>query len=351
MVLVIALSASFFAMLVTGRVVDSVTARPRRLRERLELVGAPSTPIGSPAGTDLAGAAGAGDRNPGPSRARQSPAIQRKSPFSGLGALRDRLSDISLPGSVFFGRHLDKLRHELVKAGIPLKPEEMAGLAGLLVAAGFGCGMLLSRRVLIAAFLGAAGALVPMLWIRSAQKKRVSCIEGQLLNALVLIANSLRAGHSFMQAVELAARETGPPLGLEFARVSREGKMGLPVEETLANLTARVNSKDLELAITGVLIQRQVGGNLAQVLDSIAGTIDKRIKTKARIQVVTAQGRLSAWIISVLPFALGALVFGAYPEFGRIMLVEPLGVAMLAGAFVLLVIGILVIRKVVDVDV
>lgn len=341
MALVIAFSASLFAMLITGRVVDSVTARPRRLQERLKSTGAGITRTVSPAETNLAGAAGTGDRDPGPS----------KSPLSGLRALKDRLSDMSFPGSVLAGQQLERLRSELVKAGIPLKPEEMAGLAGLLILVGFGGGMLLFRRALAAALLGAVGLLVPVLWIRSAQKKRASRIEGQLLNALVLIANSLRAGHSFMQAVELAARETEPPLGLEFAKVSREGKMGLPVEETLANLTGRVNSKDLELAITGVLIQRQVGGNLAQVLDSIAATIEKRIKTKARIRVVTAQGRLSAWIISILPFALGALVFGAYPEFGRVMLVEPLGVVLLAGAFALLVIGILVIRKVVNIDV
>ena len=105
------------------------------------------------------------------------------------------------------------------------------------------------------------------------------------------------------------------------------------------------------MVITGVLIQRQVGGNLAEVLDSIAYTIDKRIKMRAKIKALTAQGRLSAWIISLMPFALGAFIFGKNPEFGRVMLVEPLGKAMLLAGGVMMVVGILLIKKVVTIDV
>jgi len=116
-------------------------------------------------------------------------------------------------------------------------------------------------------------------------------------------------------------------------------------------LVQRVESKELELVVTGVLIQRQVGGNLAEVLDNIAATIEKRIKMRAKVKALTAQGKLSAVIVSLLPFLLGLFIFGRYPKFAQIMISEPIGVIMLACGLAMLVIGILVIRKVVDVDV
>lgn len=189
------------------------------------------------------------------------------------------------------------------------------------------------------------------MWVNYLKQRRLLRFESQLLDAIVLVANSLRAGHSFMQAIELVSRETPPPLSLEFGRVLRENLVGIPVEEALLNLTERVESKDLELVVTGMLIQRQVGGNLAEVLDSIAKTIEKRIKMRAKIRALTAQGRMSAWVVSLLPFALGFFVFGMHPEFGRIMLDESLGIAMLAVGGIMMLLGILLIRRVVNIDV
>ena len=131
----------------------------------------------------------------------------------------------------------------------------------------------------------------------------------------------------------------------------RETRLGVTLEEALINLNRRVESREMEMLVTGVLIQREVGGNLAEILDQIGGTIEKRIKMRAKIRALTAQQRLSAWVVTLLPFFLGAFIFTQNPDFARIMLEDPLGIAMLAGGAVMLVIGVLIIRKVVDIDV
>lgn len=176
-------------------------------------------------------------------------------------------------------------------------------------------------------------------------------MEGQLLNAVVLLANSLRAGHSFMQALELVSRETSAPLGEEFNRVLRETRMGVRLDEALSNFSRRVDSREIELLVTGILIQREVGGNLAEILDTIADTIDKRVKMRAKLRALTAQGRLSGWVVSLLPFALVLFIYVPHPEYARLMLTEPLGRAMLLAGLIMMITGILVVKKVVNIDV
>jgi tight adherence protein B len=272
------------------------------------------------------------------------------SPERGFKSRRFRLPVLRLPG-LMDGRYMENLKLDLIRAGVPLKPEEAAGLGVILAIAGFLLGGLIFRNLIAALCTALGGFVMPRLWIVLMKKRRSDLIENQLLSALVMIANSLRAGHSFMQGLELVMKELDPPLGTEFGKLVKECRMGLSVEDALTNMVNRVDSNDLELAVTGVLIQRQVGGNLARVLDNIASTIDKRFKTRSRIRVATAQGRISAWVVTVLPFALGALVFGAYPEFGGVMLTHPLGLAMLAGGSALLAVGVFLVRKVVNIDV
>jgi len=341
MVLAIAICASITTMLFLNLLRAFLTRNKRRIKRRLKWVLANSSGLSFELVADGTGKV---ETKPAPSdTTRKNATTTRQRKFKFLA--------IKIPGSYVGCRYMARLQSNLIKAGIPLKPEEMVGLILGCAVLGLVVGAVCFRRAFAALLLAILGSSLPYSWVCVAKKKRSAKIESQLLNALVLIANSLRAGHSFLQALELVSRELAPPLSPEFGRIFRESKMGIPVEEALENMVKRVESKDLELAVTAVLIQRQVGGNLAAVLENIAVTIDKRIKTRARIRVVTAQGRISAWIISILPFALAALVFGMYPDFGRIMLVEPVGVGMLLGAFVLLGIGILVIQRVVNIDV
>jgi len=327
-----------------------LTRRQRRLRERLKQVAGQVAGAGTGAGTPDGLLASSGAEVQAGSEGR-SPTAQGRSAAQQTGRRRIRLPAIPvLPGAL--GRkYAEKARIDLMKSGVPLKPEELAGMSAVLSVLGAVAGLLSPGGALAATALGAAGLLLPGQYVGMAKRRRAAKLESQLVDALTLIANALRAGHSFMQALELVCRDMAPPLAPELARVLKEAKLGLSIDEAFGKLVSRFESRDLELVVTGVLIQRQIGGNLASVLDSIASTIEKRLKARARVRALTAQGRLSAWVVSMLPFALSGLVFGAYPEFGRIMLVNPIGIAMLAGAALLLVIGIFIIRKVVNVDV
>jgi tight adherence protein B len=258
---------------------------------------------------------------------------------------------VRLPGMVIGKKYRSKLQADLVKAGLPLKAEEMVSLTLISAVASCLLVSILWNNVFAGIGIGLLILVGSGSWIVSLKKRRVLRIEDQLLDSVVLLASSLRAGHSFLQALELVGRETRPPLSVEFDRLIKEIRLAIPLEEALVNLSQRVESKDLEMVVTGVLIQRQVGGNLAEVLDEIAYTIERRIKMRAKVRALTAQGRLSAWIVSLLPFALAAFIFGKNPQFANIMLQEPLGRLMLILGGVFLLGGILVIRKVVNVDV
>lgn len=203
---------------------------------------------------------------------------------------------------------------------------------------------------LVTIILGLIGLWVPFVVVGMLRKRRLRKLETQLLDALVLLANGLRSGLSLMQAWSVVAKEIEAPLSDEFKKVMRENSLGVGVKESLKNMSVRVQSNDIELVISGILIQREIGGNLAEVLDSIAYTIEQRVKMRGKIKVLTAQGRFSGVIVSLLPILLGAFIFTFYPEFGEVLLTDRVGKMMLGGAAVSLLIGIYLIRKVVTFD-
>lgn len=321
----IAVLAGVLASLIVVQLRDLLTARQRRLRERLKLAAGQGPPVeASPPGAN--------------------PVMQARK-------RRWRLPSIPALGSVISKSYMDRIRANLAKAGVPLRPEELAGMSVLSCSCGALLGLGARRGILPAVLGGAVGAFIPGLWVNQARKRRAARLEIELVDALTLIANSLRAGHSFMQALELVGRDASPPLGPELARVLRESRLGVSIDEAFGNLVSRFDSRDLELAVTGVLIQRQVGGNLAKVLDSVAGTVEKRLKARGKVRTLTAQGRVSAWVVSILPFAMGAIMFSLYPDFAGVMVSTPLGVGMLAAGAISLSIGIFLVRKVVSIDV
>ena len=173
-----------------------------------------------------------------------------------------------------------------------------------------------------------------------------------------LIANSLRAGSSFLQSLEMVTREAQPPISTEFARVVREVSIGLPLEQALNNLTGRVKSSDLDLMATAIAIQYQVGGNLAEILDTIAETIRERVRIKGEIRTLTAQQRLSGYIVGFLPIGLLLFLMVAAPKFINPMFQippavfgVPLGVILLIFAGIMMGIGFLIIRRIVNIEV
>lgn len=238
----------------------------------------------------------------------------------------------------------------LLQSGWNIKaPEFLVGLALLML---FGCGAGWSLAGSVGAVVvGVLVFLIGHFMLHRAVEARGKKFTAQLSDALVLIANSLRSGFSFLQAVELVSREMQPPIAQEFARLLNEMNLGASADDALEGLTQRVASMELELVVTAVMIQRQVGGNLAEVLDTIAETIRERARMRREISALTAQGRMSGIVVGLLPFAMAIYMYIFSRDFLMILWMEPLGRAMIAGAVIMQLIGAFVIKKIVTIDV
>ena len=173
--------------------------------------------------------------------------------------------------------------------------------------------------------------MLPRFWLSRRKAGRLGAFNKQLPDTITLLANALRAGSSFLQAIELVVRESRPPISTEFGRVIREVNLGLPFEQALENMVRRVRSDDLELMATAISIQHTVGGNLAEILDSIAYTIRERIRIQGEIRTLTAQQRLSGYVVGFLPIGLAAFLFIAAPNFMDADVPEPTGDPRTAG--------------------
>lgn len=190
------------------------------------------------------------------------------------------------------------------------------------------------------------GFLLLALRIRRRRKK----FTNQLGDMLTMVANALRAGFSFMQAFELISREMDAPMGKEVKLVVNEVNLGNTIESALNNMQQRVASPDFELVVTAVLIQRQVGGDLAQILDTISETIQERIRMRREVMTLTAQGRASGIVVACVPIGLGIFLYIVNPTYLQPLLETDVGHMFIAGAIVSECIGMLIIRKIVDIQ-
>lgn len=243
------------------------------------------------------------------------------------------------------------MEHKLIQAGVPLRGAEFLVIC-LVCACSFALfSFIVSWNLLLFSAGGVLGFFLPILFLQLRREKRVRDFNRQLGDSLILIANSLRTGYSFLQAVEMVAREMPSPIAEEFARLLKEMNLGVTTENALNNLAKRINSDDLDLVITAVLIQRQVGGNLAEVLDNIAGTIRERVKIKGQIKTLTAQGRVSGIIVSLLPIAIGGVIYVINPGYILVLFTHPVGKMMLVFGAASQLVGILVIRRIIAIEV
>lgn len=258
----------------------------------------------------------------------------------------------------------ERLSVDLARADLKLRPAEfvLAWVASPIVFVGIA--LLLSLVLpafghpvaLVVAF--ALGAWFPRLYIKRRQAKRLNAFAEQLPDTITLLANSLRAGSSFLQGMELVTREGRPPISEEFERVVREMQLGLALQPALLNLVRRVASEDLELMVTAINIQSQVGGNLATVLDAIAHTIRERVRLLGEINTLTAMQRYSGYVITALPIGLGAILMLISPNYMGPMFERPpeafglpLGVIFFLIGLLSMGIGYFFIRRIVDIKV
>jgi tight adherence protein B len=287
---------------------------------------------------------------------------------SGQGAIADLITQSATLASLNkvveqrdFGANLQR---EIARADLKLKPSEYLLIWGGCIIGVPGAMLLLSVVLptlgnpvflLVGALIG---FFMPRFWLARRRNGRLGAFNKQLPDTITLIANALRAGSSFLQAIELVVRESRPPISTEFGRVIREVNLGLPFDQALENMVRRVRSDDLELMATAISIQHQVGGNLAEILDSIAFTIRERVRIKGEIRTLTAQQRLSGYVVGFLPIALAGFLFIAAPGFMTPMFQRPPELIGLPGGVIILIIGgvmmfigFMFIRKIVDIEV
>ncbi|MDD2620717.1 MAG: type II secretion system F family protein, partial [Syntrophomonadaceae bacterium] len=196
------------------------------------------------------------------------------------------------------------LQARLIRAGIPFKAEEYFTLWIALTLALPILLYILSSNCFVALISMVLAAFIPKFYLKYITDKRLQSFNFQLGDALVVMANSLRAGFGFQQAMDTVRKELPAPISSEFNWALQEMTLGFSQEEALINLSKRIKSEDLDMVISGVVIQRQVGGNLAEILDNISGTIRERTKIRREVKILTAQGRLSGLIIGILPLVL-----------------------------------------------
>ena len=247
-------------------------------------------------------------------------------------------------------RFATKVARDLARANLKLRVAEYYYIR---IGMSLGLGVLLFVfRDPVSGLIGFfAGYMLPRFWIGRKIGGRLKGFNKQLPDTIVLLSNSLRAGSSFLQSIELVSREGAPPMSEEMGRVVREVNLGLGMEEALANLVRRIKSDDLDLMVTAIGIQQQVGGNLAEILDTIAFTIRERVRIKGDINTLTAQGRVSGYLVAFLPIGLGVALNAINPAFMQPLFTETIGRILIAVGAVMMTIGFLAIRKITDIKV
>lgn len=237
------------------------------------------------------------------------------------------------------------------QANVSLTVTRLFLISAVLAAIGAAASYFLELHLLIAPVLGGILGSLPMVWVLLRRRRRLKSFGSQLPEALEMLARALRAGQSFSAGLSMVSSEIGDPLGTEFNRMFEEQNLGIPMEESLNALAARIPNLDLKFFATAVILQRQTGGDLAEILDKIGNLVRERFKIWGQVQALTGEGRLSGVVLLALPVVLFFVVYRLNPEYIKVLFTDPMGTKMLAGGLFLQVIGALVIRKIVNIKV
>ncbi len=256
-----------------------------------------------------------------------------------------------LQGLLSNGAYAEGVATSLAEAGLRLRVGEYVLLRAVAALTPSLLAYLLGMPLLVAVPVGLVGFQLPRFYVSNRQNQRLRRFDDTLVDALLLMANSLKSGSGFLQAMDQVAREMPPPLSEEFARVVGEVGIGSSVETALENLTLRIRSYDLYLVVTAILVQRQTGGSLAEILDKIGFTIRERIRLLRQVQVLTAQERLSAIIVGALPLVLLGALSVITPTYYGDFLAQPIGRVLLGVAFAFEGLGFLLMKHLGKIDV
>ncbi len=247
--------------------------------------------------------------------------------------------------------YMEDKKEKLNQAYVFMRVEEFLGLSILSAILGFII-IYYSTELWYIALIGILlGYKIPNIFLESVKRKRMKKLNAQLPEALSILSNGLRAGFSFTQAMSVAANELDTPIKDEFIRVIRDNAIGRTLEEALISFSERTDDEDIDMLITALIIQRKVGGNLAEILDTIGDTIRDRMRIRGEVKTLTASGRLSAIVISILPFAVAAFIFIMNPSYIMELFKSTFGIFMVVFAIIMQVLGIIIIIKMANVEI
>jgi tight adherence protein B len=249
----------------------------------------------------------------------------------------------------------ERMARDLARADLKFKPGEYIALYVIAIVGGGLIAFLIGGRITISAVIGGViGAFLPRMYVRSQQTKRLQKFNDQLPDMLNLMVNGLRAGFSTLQAMEAVSKELPPPICDEFKRVVQEMQLGIPMDKALANLLRRIPSEDLDFVVTSINVQREVGGNLAEIMDIISYTIRERIRIKGEIRVLTSQVTYSGKILSLMPVGLLIILYFLNRDYILEMFTPQnvmCGSIALGSAAGLIIIGYVVMNKIAQIEV
>jgi tight adherence protein B len=254
-----------------------------------------------------------------------------------------KLLDRLMPEAFNFTRMFEQ-------ADVNIQPSALFGIAIACGAAGALMGGLL-LNIYVAPLTGLLLFVTPFLWVMKKRSSRLKAFGAQLPDAMELMARALRAGHSLATGMHVVADEMPEPIAKEFRRVYEEQNLGVPLEEALKNMCNRVPNLDLRFFVTSVQIQRQTGGDLAEILDRIGYVIRERFKILGQVKALTAEGRLSGIVLIALPIGLFMMMLGMKPDYIELLWKDDMGIKMSIGAIILMLVGAYAIKKIVDIKV
>jgi tight adherence protein B len=211
--------------------------------------------------------------------------------------------------------------------------------------------LIVTRSVPVAALATVLGAIMPTSYVRRKRTKRLNAFEEFLPEAIDLVGRALRAGHPLSAGFKMAADDGPEPVASEFRRVFEEQRFGLPLQDCLLSLADRINLVDVRILVTAILIQREVGGNLAEILDNLAAVVRARFTIRRQIRVYTAQGRMTGYLLSVLPLIIFVILYMLNPEYMSILFTDPIGKILVVVAITMQLLGFLWIRKIIKIEI
>lgn len=243
------------------------------------------------------------------------------------------------------------MKKVFMQADANIRPSALFGISlGLALGGG-----MISSLLIGSIYVAPVGAVVffsiPWLWLWNKRRTRLKKFASQLPDAMELVARALRAGHSLAAGMHVVSEEMPPPISKEFGRVYEEQNLGISLEEAMKNMCDRVPNLDLRFFVTAVGIQRQTGGDLAEILDKIGYVIRERFKILGHVKALTAEGRLSGIVLIALPFGLFGLMLQMKPDYISALWTDPMGIQMSVGALVMQILGAICIKKIVDIKV